>query len=385
MEGVVQDPAHPNPSNGPLVPGEPKKNNRRRAGRPPREVVVNQDTSSQGRTSRRQRPHRAAGSSAEQATSGADPPENVRKPKPQRKPPNAAGDNGEVVPPPPKKEGGRRANFGGNLTQTESSNSNQNVSNNAQGDHKRADGDNGESVPPKSGRRAKFGATLTQPGSSSKSNPTISNRPQGDLNPKRLPGGDDLASSLIRNLSTPPYPDCPICFSSIRPEQAIWSCSPSIPIVTSSEAQVQQYCWTSFHVKCIRSWAEKSVKEVADAWRARGEPDKKGDWRCPGCQAKREAVPSGYWCVFSIECDLTNHHTNSFIGVSATRLPNLNLSVYPHLIHAETHVLVDGKVAVGTCVLSNVILDLVHHVKLPLVWNVTAQRKRFSLSVVALM
>jgi hypothetical protein len=45
----------------------------------------------------------------------------------------------------------------------------------------------------------------------------------------------------------------------------------------------------------ILSWADKSVKEVAEAWRARGEPDKKGDWRCPGCQAKRDAVPSGYW------------------------------------------------------------------------------------------
>jgi transcriptional repressor NF-X1 len=22
-----------------------------------------------------------------------------------------------------------------------------------------------------------------------------------------------------------------------------------------------------------------------------------GDWRCPGCQAKREVVPSGYWYV----------------------------------------------------------------------------------------
>jgi len=81
----------------------------------------------------------------------------------------------------------------------------------------------------------------------------------------------------------------------------------------------------------------------------------------------------------------SNHLTNSFIGVSVTLLPNLNLSVYPHLIHAETRVLVDGKVAVDTCVLSNVILDHVHRVKLPPVWNVTAQRRRFSLSVVALM
>ena len=295
MEGVVQDPAHPNQSNALHVPSESKKNPRRR---PAREIAVNQGTSSQARPPRRQRPH----GSAEQETGCADPTEKTRKPKSQRKPPSGH-DNANGVPALPKKEGGRRANFGANLTQPESSQSNPTISNKSQGERTSPDGDNGEGAPalPKreGGRRANFGANLTQPGSS-KSKRIVSNKPRGDRQAKGLPGGDDLASSLIRNLSTPPYPDCPICFSAIRPEQAIWSCSPSIPIVTSSEAQVQQYCWTSFHVKCIRSWAEKSVKEVTDAWRARGEMDKKGDWRCPGCQAKREAVPSGYWCVFSI-------------------------------------------------------------------------------------
>lgn len=148
--------------------------------------------------------------------------------------------------------------------------------------------------PPRSnGRRANFGAGLT---TTDDSRPPA-NRGKQTNKPKDLPQGDDLTSTLIRGLSTPPYPDCPICFSSIRPDHAIWSCSPSIPIVVSSEAQVKEYCWTSFHVKCIRSWAEKSVKDVAEAWRARGETDKKGDWRCPGCQAKREIVPSGYWYV----------------------------------------------------------------------------------------
>ena len=301
MEGVVQDTAHLNPSNGLHVPGEPKKNPRRRPARQAREITVNQGTSSQARPPRRQRPHGAVGNSVGQETGGADPTEKTRKPRPQRKPPSADGGNTEGAPAPPKREGGRRANFGANLTQPESTKSNPTASNNPQGERKSPDDDNAEGVPapPKrdGGRRANFGANLTQPGSS-KSRPAVSNKPRGDRQAKGLPGGDDLASSLIRNLSTPPYPDCPICFSAIRPEHAIWSCSPSIHIVTSSEAQVQQYCWTSFHVKCIRSWAEKSVKEVADALRARGEMDKRGDWRCPGCQAKREAVPSGYWCVF---------------------------------------------------------------------------------------
>ena len=251
MEGSVQDTVHPSQSNGPQVPGEPnKKQPRRKPRRQARDIVVNQGTSSQTRPPRRRPPISEARNSSEQAVSGTGPPEQVRNSRGRRQPPTSNG-HGEIVPAPPKREGGRRA---------------------------------------------KFGAGLTQP-ESSPSTPTASNKLQEHQRAKLLPEGDDLASSLIRNLSTPPYPDCPICFSAIRPDQAIWSCSPSLPIITSSEAQVQQYCWTSFHVRCIRSWAEKSVKEVADAWRARGDMDKKGDWRCPGCQAKREAIPSGYWCV----------------------------------------------------------------------------------------
>lgn len=151
----------------------------------------------------------------------------------------------------------------------------------------------GNAPRPRNPRAAKFGAGLTQPKEETADAPQ--SQPQSKPKGRRLPQGDDLTSSLIRQMSTPPYPDCPICFSEIRPEQAIWSCSPSTPIVTSSEAQVAQYCWTAFHIKCIRSWADKSVKEIAEAYRARGEMDKKGDWRCPGCQAKREHVPSGYW------------------------------------------------------------------------------------------
>ena len=89
--------------------------------------------------------------------------------------------------------------------------------------------------------------------------------------------------------------------------------------------------------------------------------------------------------AFLFESHCTNLNADSFIGVSVTRLPNPNLSVYPRHIHAETRVLVGEKVAAGTCVLSNVILALVHHVKLPPVWNATARRRRFSLSDVGLM
>lgn len=151
-------------------------------------------------------------------------------------------------------------------------------------------------------RGAKFNAALTVPDSthSSVPKPAGEHKPAGKhkhtLDPETL---DDLTSRLTYAFRTPPYPDCPICFSPIHPSQHIWSCSPSIPVICSDdvESDEQQYCWTTFHVKCIGSWATKSVKNIADAWRARGEEGRKGEWRCPGCQVKRETIPSGYWYV----------------------------------------------------------------------------------------
>ncbi|KAI0305265.1 hypothetical protein B0F90DRAFT_1809057 [Multifurca ochricompacta] len=104
----------------------------------------------------------------------------------------------------------------------------------------------------------------------------------------QAPPGDDLTSILTFSLSTPPFPECMICFNPIRPEQPSWSCSPR-------EERDVHSCWNTFHLKCIQPWAEKSVKDIEEAWRARGE-EKKGEWRCPGCQSKREVVPRKYWC-----------------------------------------------------------------------------------------
>ena len=134
-----------------------------------------------------------------------------------------------------------------------------------------------------------------QPSSSSKPSQTSKQRHK-PRPPRSQP--DDLTSTLIKALSTRPYPDCSICFSAIHPLQPTWSCSPSIPQVPNvspADGAIPQYCWNTFHLKCIKSWAEKSVKELEKAWQNRGETGKKGEWRCPGCQAKREVVPTGYW------------------------------------------------------------------------------------------
>ncbi|OJA15713.1 hypothetical protein AZE42_09960 [Rhizopogon vesiculosus] len=149
-------------------------------------------------------------------------------------------------------------------------------------------------------RRSKFNTSLSEPSPLAGDSKTIhqAHTPaQASSKPKRVkpprskaPLADDLTSTLIHALSTPPYPDCPICFNAIRPEQPTWSCSSSEP------SENLQCCWSTFHLKCIRAWAAKSVKDLEEAWRIRGE-ERAGEWRCPGCQAKRERVPLTYWQV----------------------------------------------------------------------------------------
>lgn len=129
------------------------------------------------------------------------------------------------------------------------------------------------------GRRAKFGGALStaeeaKPGSQKQKSAGSRYQIHSAFT------GDDLVSSLSRELSTPPYADCVICFSSIHPAQPTWSCSPSVPISPPEGAEVQ-YCWNTFHLKCIRSWSQKSYNDVKEAWRARGEPERDGEWRCP--------------------------------------------------------------------------------------------------------
>lgn len=155
-------------------------------------------------------------------------------------------------------------------------------------------------------RGSKFNASLTKG-----SEPLQKVKTPAQKYRRQLPTGDDLTSKLIRELSTPPWPECFICFAPIYAGQSTWSCSPLIPISPTFDdehdhahtcgghaEETAQCCWTTFHLKCIRPWASKSVKEVEEAWRVR-EIEREGYWRCPGCQAKRLVVPTSYWYAYS--------------------------------------------------------------------------------------
>jgi transcriptional repressor NF-X1 len=104
---------------------------------------------------------------------------------------------------------------------------------------------------------------------------------------------DDLTSKLIHDLRTSPYLDCVVCYNPIRPLQPTWSCSPNSPITLLEGTQEAQYCWVTSHLKCVRSWASKSITDTRNAYEARGE-NKPGEWSCIGCRAKRTIEPSTY-------------------------------------------------------------------------------------------
>jgi transcriptional repressor NF-X1 len=141
--------------------------------------------------------------------------------------------------------------------------------------------------PPASGQSGQWRRSKPADSGSKVDAPTPTKGLNSQRKRSKVPTGDDLTSILTFSLSNPPFPECMICFNPIRPEQHTWSCSPS-------EEKEAQSCWNTFHLKCVQSWAGKSVKDMEEAWRARGE-EKKGEWRCPGCQSKREIVPQRYW------------------------------------------------------------------------------------------
>lgn len=107
------------------------------------------------------------------------------------------------------------------------------------------------------------------------------------------------------------------CFNPILPSQHSWSCLPpySPPSRTSPNNQITDdiaksdsdkwyaACYTPFHLHCIRDWANRSLVEDRERARVAGN-DGEGEWRCPGCQKKREGRVAGYRLVRSIAVSL---------------------------------------------------------------------------------
>ncbi|KAG8925884.1 FKBP12-associated protein [Tulasnella sp. 418] len=162
--------------------------------------------------------------------------------------------------------------------------------------------------PSRSARRRQFGSKLTTTDDNATPTPTEHSsgghrRTQSSNKNAAAPSTQskdmDLTSRLTaafsRTASPDDAPDCPICFSTIGPGNPTWSCSPTLDGSDPLHDEHGVCCWTSFHLKCIKSWAAKSTKETREAYLAR-EVDNVGEWRCPGCQTRRSVVPRDYRC-----------------------------------------------------------------------------------------
>ncbi|SJX64040.1 related to Shuttle craft protein [Sporisorium reilianum f. sp. reilianum] len=150
------------------------------------------------------------------------------------------------------------------------------------------------SAPPRvAARRQQFGGKLTG-GANSASDPSQNtSKPSQNGRPKKPVVKvaataepveyADLRSRLLAELSSGEY-DCVICYSTVTTRQATWSCS---------------QCYSVLHLPCVRKWAESSVKKAQEHNAMQEDPEirnRRGTWRCPGCQYAREDVPKIYWC-----------------------------------------------------------------------------------------
>ncbi|KAI9247058.1 hypothetical protein BY458DRAFT_68498 [Sporodiniella umbellata] len=89
-----------------------------------------------------------------------------------------------------------------------------------------------------------------------------------------LPLGErDMATTLIHDLKNSVY-ECMICMDVIKPAHHTWGCD---------------CCWAVFHLNCIQSWSSKSLKDTSSNKMIT-------QWRCPGCQSSRTAIPKDYIC-----------------------------------------------------------------------------------------
>ncbi|KAG8719431.1 FKBP12-associated protein [Ceratobasidium sp. 395] len=119
----------------------------------------------------------------------------------------------------------------------------------------------GRPQPARGGRRENFGARLTNGGG------------QAGLAADELipappppPTSGDLTSRLIYSLThKEDAVDCPICFNPVHPTQPIWSCAPPpIDPLEDPSAAPATCCWTIFHMRCIKQWAQNKRKWHAE-------------------------------------------------------------------------------------------------------------------------
>jgi transcriptional repressor NF-X1 len=96
----------------------------------------------------------------------------------------------------------------------------------------------------------------------------------------------DIATRTHEDIANGLY-ECPICTGELGRKSRVWSC---------------KFCWTVFHLSCIKKWSQNEGSAFQDHQQEDGAIMTR-HWRCPGCNLPQEILPSTYscWCEKDID------------------------------------------------------------------------------------
>jgi transcriptional repressor NF-X1 len=97
----------------------------------------------------------------------------------------------------------------------------------------------------------------------------------------------DIATRTHEDIDNGHY-ECAVCYESVKRRQKVWSC---------------RTCWTVFHLHCIKQWSTKEGAAAARQQAPEGELPPLRQWRCPGCNLPKDALPRDFWCWCEKEMD----------------------------------------------------------------------------------
>ncbi|KAF1984585.1 hypothetical protein K402DRAFT_336213 [Aulographum hederae CBS 113979] len=98
----------------------------------------------------------------------------------------------------------------------------------------------------------------------------------------------DLPTRVHEDIDCGNY-ECVICTNEIMRNSKAWSC---------------RTCWTVMHFSCIKKWSLNEGSAMARQQASDGEMPPPRQWRCPGCNLPKDAIPSSPTCWCEKETDI---------------------------------------------------------------------------------
>lgn len=97
----------------------------------------------------------------------------------------------------------------------------------------------------------------------------------------------DIATRTHEDIANGIY-ECAICTSEVTRKSRVWSC---------------KTCWMVFHLSCVKTWSKNESSVATQRAGSDGDIPMPRQWRCPGCNLPKDAVPSSYHCWCEKELD----------------------------------------------------------------------------------